>query len=57
MDMEERKIWLKWCKIGICVPRQSEEPKDFNMEESVEKILKRQEEMERNFYVHLQNAK
>jgi hypothetical protein len=27
MNTEERKKWLKWSKIGICVPRQSEEPK------------------------------
>ena len=38
MDMEERKEWLKWSKIGICVPQQSEEPKEFNMEELVWKI-------------------
>ena len=27
MDTDERKKWLKWSKIRICVPRQSEEPK------------------------------
>ena len=32
MGTEERKKWLKWSKIGICVPRQSEEPKEFNMD-------------------------
>ena len=31
MDMEERKEWLKWSKIGICVPQQSEEPKEFKV--------------------------
>ena len=45
MDMEERKKWLKWSKIGICVPQQSEEPKEFNIEE-----------MERNFNVYLRAA-
>ena len=49
MDTEERKKWLKWSKLGICVPRQDEEPKEFNMEESVETLLKRQEEMERKY--------
>ena len=54
MDTEERKKWLRWSKLGICVPRQDEEPKEFNMEESVETLLKRQEEMERKFNVYLQ---
>ena len=27
MNTEERKKWLKWSKIGICVPRQSEDQK------------------------------
>ena len=56
MGMEERKTWLKWSKIGICVPQQSEEPKEFNMEESLENLFKRQEEMERNFNVYLRAA-
>jgi hypothetical protein len=56
MDMEERKKWLKWSKIGICVPQQSEEPKEFNMEESLENLFKGQEEMERNFNVYLRAA-
>ena len=43
MDTEERKKWLKWSKLGICVPRQDGEPKEVNMEESVETLLKRQE--------------
>ena len=55
MDTDERK-WLKWSKTGICVPRQSEEPKEFDIEESVETLLKRQEEMERKFYVYLQTT-
>ena len=57
MDTEERKKWLKWSKLGICVSRQDEEPKEFNMEESVETLLKRQEEMERKFNVYLQATK
>ena len=57
MGTEDRKKWLKWSKIGICVPRQSEEPKEFNMEESLENLLKRQEEMERNFNVYLTRCK
>ena len=57
MSTEERKKWLKWSKIGIYVPRQNEEPKEFSMEESVKTLLKRQEEMERKFNVYLQAAK
>ena len=57
MDTEERKKWLKWSKLGICVPRQDGEPKEVNMEESVETLLKRQEEMERKLNVYLQAAK
>ena len=53
METEERKKWLKWSKLGICVPQQSEESREFNMEESVDKLLKRQEEMEKNFNVYL----
>ena len=40
MDTEERKKWLKWSKIGICVPRQDEEPKEFNMEQNLDKNFK-----------------
>ena len=46
MDTEEGRKWLKWSKLGICVPRQSEEPKDF--QESLETLLKRQEEIAKN---------
>ena len=52
MDSEERKKWLKWSKIGICLPRQSEEPKEFNVEKSLENLQGRQEEMEK-----IQNAR
>ena len=50
---EECKKWLKWSKLGVCVPR----PREFNVEESVETLLKRQEEMERKFNIYLQTAK
>ena len=39
------------------MPRQNEEPREFNLEESFETLLKRQEEMERKFNVYLQTAK
>ena len=57
MDTQERKKWLKWSKLGICVTRQNEEPKEFNLEESIGTLLKRQEEMERKFNVYLKAAK
>ena len=57
MDSRERKKWLKWSKLGMCVPQKNEEQKEFNTEESVETLFKRQEEMERKFNVYLQAAK
>ena len=41
----------KWSKIGIGVPGQYEALKEFNMEKSVEMLLKRQEETERKLNV------
>ncbi len=46
MSTEECKKWLKWGKIGICVPQHSEELRKFNMQESLENLFQRQEEME-----------
>ncbi len=51
MGTEESKKWLKWSKIGICIPWHSEEPKEFSMEKNLENLFKRQEEMERIFNV------
>ena len=53
MDTEERKKLLKWSKLGVCVPRQNEEPAKFNMKKSVGPLLKQQEEMERKFNIYL----
>ena len=47
MDTKERTKWLKWSKLGICVSQQREQPEEFNIEKSLEKLLKRQQEMER----------
>ena len=44
MDTKERAKWLKWSKLGICVSQQGEQPEEFNMEKSLEKLLKRQQE-------------
>ena len=46
MDTKERAKWLKWSKLGTCVSQQREQPEEFNMEKSLEKLLKRQQEME-----------
>ena len=54
MDTKERAKWLKWSKLGICVSQQREQPEKFNMEKSLEKLLKRQQEMERKFNAYLQ---
>ena len=56
MGTEECKKWLKWSEIGICVPQHSEEPRVFNMEDSLEKLFQRQEDMERNFNIYIQDA-
>ena len=48
---------VKVSEIGICVPRQSEESKEFNVEKRLENLLERQEEMERNSNVYLQNSR
>ena len=53
MDIKERAKWLKWSKIGLRVPLQSEDTaadnKEINLENTLESILKRQEDMETNF--------
>ena len=52
MGTEERAKWLKWSKIGICVPRQGEEvtvmDKELNIERTLERLIKRQDEMGTN---------
>ena len=40
MDTKQRGKWLKWSKLGICISQQEEQPKEFNMEKSLEKLLK-----------------
>ena len=58
MDREERAKWLKWSKMGVCIPLQSKEANKSNheavdVEKSLENILKRQQEMEAKFYNYL----
>ena len=55
MDAKERAKWLKWSKLGICVYQQREQPEEFNIEKSLEKLLKRQQEMERKFNAYTYN--
>ena len=61
MDTEERSKWLKWSKIGVCVPLQSKESttdsKELNMEKTLEKLIKRQEEMQTKFCNYLKDEK
>ena len=54
MDTEGRAKWLKWSKLGICVSQQREQPEELNMEKSLKKLLKRQQEMETKFNAYLQ---
>ena len=56
MDKDERAKWLKWSKMGVCIPIQSKEGDNSDhglVEKSLEKILKQQEEMEAKFYNYL----
>ena len=47
MDSEERKKWLKWSKIGICVPLKDKDAceKDLHMANTLERLVNLQEEM------------
>ena len=51
MDTEERKKWLKWSKIEICVPLKDKDAneKDIHMANTLERLVKLQEEMATNF--------
>ena len=37
MDTEERKKWLKWSKIGICVPLKDKDANDIRMANTLER--------------------
>ena len=51
MDREERKKWLKWSKIGICVPLKDKDAseKDLHMANTLERLVNLQEKMAANF--------
>ena len=51
MDSDERKRWLKWSKIGICVPLKDKDAseKDLHMANTLERLVNLQEEMAANF--------
>ena len=51
MDSEERKKWLKFSKIGICVPLKDKDAceKDLHMANTLERLVNLQEEMAANF--------
>ena len=49
MDSEERRKWLKWSKIGICVPLKDTREKDLHMANTLERLVNLQEEMAANF--------
>ena len=58
MDTEERAKWLKWSKLGISMPLHNEETatgesKELQLEKTLQKLLKRQEDMENNFNNYL----
>ena len=49
MDSEERRKWLKWSKIGICIPLKDTSEKDLHMANTLERLVNLQEEMAANF--------
>jgi hypothetical protein len=62
MNIEERSKWLKWSKMGICLPYiQAQETvagnRQANVEETLTKLLKHQENMEKNFYNYFREVK
>ena len=57
MDRKERAKRLKWSKLGICVSQQREQPEKFNMEKSLEKLLKRQKKWKENLMLTYKPSK
>ena len=58
MDTKERAKWLAWGKMGVCVPRQNVNISNApSIEETLKNLLKRQKEMETNFYMYLKAGK
>ena len=59
METEQRAKWLKWSKLGMCVPRKdrNNNTEASSIEETLENLLKRQTEMEENFYMYLKTGK
>jgi len=56
MDTEERAKWLRWSKLGLRLPLQTEKSCSSEQEliyETLEKVLQRQEKMERTFNDYL----
>ena len=52
MDIEERSKWLKWSKMGMCVPYLQTQKtvtgdRQSNLEETLAKLLKHQEKIEK----------
>ena len=58
MDTEEGMKWLKWSKLGICVPRQSEGAKGAQYGKEFGKFIRatRGNGIERKFSVYFRNA-
>ena len=57
MDQQDRNKWLYWSKLGLSMPRKKEEnigniPK-ANIQESVHRILQRQNQIENKFNSYL----
>ena len=61
MDRDERTKWLKWSKIGICVPLKDKDAseKDLHMANTLERLVNLQEKMAANFnnFLRVQRAR
>ena len=58
MDIKERAKWLKWSKLGVCIPSKNydetgTEDNVPNVQKSLARLLKHQEEIERNSYEYI----
>ena len=62
MGSEERAKWLKWSKLGISMPLHNEETTADReelqlVEKTLQRLIKRQEDMENNFNNYLKETR
>ncbi len=61
MDSQERLKWLRWAKIGLCLPQENDTAQRRTEENSLQRtlagLIERQEKMETNFNNYLRTVK